>query len=206
MDIYFDVVPTDVWTAAGIRAVTQAGATIIYCDEDPNTQGIQPTLFNGGIANKFATMLSKPRGREAPARFTNGGEGAAGAYDPPAASPVTIANQLNVVYFANPLETPSSPAVDGYIARIAIDITEVKERPAFPIDQYPNWGAGPISFVPHGAVVVLRSVPQNQVGDTATATSDVPQLSFISWAVWYTPEPTSITLLVLGGLAARRRF
>ena len=73
VDIFFDVAPTDIWLAAGIRAVTENGATIIYFDSDLNTAGLQPGLFNGGTANKFTTMLSQPRNRDAAGRFTNGG-------------------------------------------------------------------------------------------------------------------------------------
>ena len=73
VDIFFDAAATDVWTAAGIRAVAENGATILYFDSDPNRVGLQPGLFNGGTANKFTTMLSKPRARDGAARFNNAG-------------------------------------------------------------------------------------------------------------------------------------
>ena len=201
VDIFFNVVPTDVWTAAGIRAVTENGATIIYFDSDLNTPGTQPGLLNGGTANKFTTMLSKPRNRDDAGRFTNAGAAAAGTYDPGGGAPATLPNMLNVAYFANPPETPSSPSFDGYIARIAVDVSGVAGAPA----DYGPWFAGPLASVPADAVVVLRSVGANQVGGTATATFDVPQLGFTSWAMWFIPEPTSLALLALGGLAATRR-
>jgi hypothetical protein len=70
VDIFFDVASTDVWTAGGIRAVTENGATLAYFDNDPNTGGTQPGLFNPGssIDTKFFTSLSKPRARDAAAR------------------------------------------------------------------------------------------------------------------------------------------
>ena len=91
VDIFFNVEPTDVWTAAGIRALTENGASLVYFDGDANAPGIQPGLFNGGTANKFTTMLSKPRNRDAAGRFTNAGAAPAGAYDPAAGVPVTTA-------------------------------------------------------------------------------------------------------------------
>jgi hypothetical protein len=201
VDIFIDVATTDVWTAAGIRAVTENGASLVYFDGDANTPGPQPGLFNGGVANKFTTMLSKPRARDGAARFTNAGAAPAGAYDPAAASPVTLAGELNVAYFASPPETPGSLSADGYIGRVVIT------RPAGSSDNYADWGAGPLASIPAGATVVLRSVgaPGGQAGGTATATFDVPQLNFTSWAMWYIPEPTSLALLALGGLAALRR-
>lgn len=205
VDIFFDVAATDVWTAGGIRALTENGATLSYFDNDNNTAGIQPGLFNGGVANKFTTMLSKPRARDGAARFTNAAAAAAGGYDPAAALPTTTAGELNVAYFASPPETPQSPAVDGYIGRVAVDVSLVPENPGFPKDDYANWGAGPVGDVPLGATVVLRSVGLNQPGGNASATFDVPALNFTSWAMWYVPEPTSLALLALGGLAAIRR-
>lgn len=205
VDVFFDVASTDVWTAAGIRALAQNGASLIYFDAEPNVAGNQPGLFNGGAANKFTTMLSKPRIRDGAARFTNAGAAAAGGYDPGSAVPITQPNEFNVAYFASPPENPQWPAVDGYIARIAVDISNVPPIPNADINDYNNWGSGPLGSIPAGSRVVLRSIGVNQAGGTATVTFDVPALNFTNWAMWYVPEPTSLTLLALGGLAAIRR-
>jgi hypothetical protein len=203
VDMFFDVVPTDVWTVAGIHAIARNGASIIYFDTAPNSPGVQPGLFNGGTANKFTTMLSKPRARDNAPRFTNAGAAAAGAYED-GASPITLPGELDVAYFASPPENPQSPAVDGYIARIAVDISNVTPIPGADINDYNNWGAGPIETIPLNSSVVLRCVGSRQPGGTATATFDVPALNFTNWAMWYVPEPTSLALLALGGLAATR--
>jgi hypothetical protein len=198
VDVRVQVVFGDIWVAAGIRAATENGATINYFDADANAAGVQPGLFNGGTANKFYTMLSKVRGRDVNRRFTDAYAAAAGAYDPQDASPVTDADLLNVAYFASPPEGKEFPLRDGYIARISVDISGVTEIPGYPIDDYANWGAGPI--VPPGALVVLRSVPQTQQFGTVIATFDVPELSGLNWYLYYVPEPHSVALLTIGAL------
>jgi hypothetical protein len=205
VDMYFDVAATDAWTAAGIRALTENGATFIYFDSDPNTAGLQPGLINGGTANRFTTMLSRPRVRDGAGRFTNAGARVTGAWDPASGVPVTQPGELNVVHITDPSATPGTPSVDGYIARIAVDISAVPPIPGVDIHDYSNWGVGPIGSIPAGARVVLRSIGLGQPGGTVTNTFDVPQFNFANWAMWYVPEPTSLALLALGGLTAIRR-
>lgn len=204
VDIYFDVASTDTWTAAGLRALTETGAAIIYFDANSVTPGIQPGLFSGGTDNRFTTMLSKPRNRDAADRFENGGAIAVSGYDPQG-GPITSPSFLNVSYFANPPESRLSPSVDGYIARIAVDISNVPPISGADIDDYNNWGAGPIASIPPNSSVVLRSAGFNEPGGTATVTFDVPAPAFSNWAMWYVPEPMMHGLLALGGLAAIRR-
>ena len=204
VDLFFDGVPTDVWTAGGFRAAAENEATLIYFDSDPVTPGLQPGLINGGVANKFTTSISKPRGRDAADRFTNAGVAVGGAFDLPGPIPDTRPDLVNVAYAVNPPETPGSASGDGYIARIAIDMSEVSEIPGFPKSDYANWGAGPIGSIPSSARVVLRSIGVNQPGGTAFSTFDVPALNFSSWAMWYVPEPTSLALLALGGVVTIR--
>lgn len=204
VDVFVDIATTDVWTAGGIRALTQSGAALQYWDSDANTAGVQPGLFNPGAANKFNTLLSKPRARDAAGRFTNAAAAAAGGYNPPAPTATATAGELNVAYFASPPETSTSPSVDGYVARIAVDISGVAGAPAGNTD----WRVGEIPAGTPESRIVLRSQPPSagsQSPGTVLATFDVPAIAGISWGMYFIPEPSSLALLALGALAIRRR-
>ncbi|MBI5864965.1 MAG: PEP-CTERM sorting domain-containing protein [Planctomycetes bacterium] len=201
-DVFVDIATTDVWTAGGVRALTLNGATLNYFDEDPNTPGVQPGLFNGGTANKFYTSLSKPRARDGAARFTNAAAAAAGAYNPTGPNAIKLPGELNVAYFASPPESSTSPSADGYVARLSVNIAGVS------VPAGATWGAGVLGTEPAGSTFVLRSEPPvggTQTPGTVLATFDVPQIAGVSWGIWFVPEPTSLVLLALGGLAAFRR-
>src|SRR5262245_32534682 len=70
VDVIVDVANTDVWTASGLHGEALGGATLIY-SHDPDSGDV--ILTNPGVENRFITFFSKPRGRDATARFTNGG-------------------------------------------------------------------------------------------------------------------------------------
>jgi hypothetical protein len=201
VDVYVDVADSDVWTGGGIRAIAEGGATLAYFDSDPTTPGTQPGLYNGGAANKFYTSLSKPRPRDGGGRFGNAGIELAGAYDPQGPSPTTTPNELNVRYAASPPESNDSPSVDGYVARIAIDVSGVA---GFPSD-FSMARVTTIDNIPQFATVVLRCVPLSAPFGTGVSTFDDPNAAGISWAISFCPEPTSAALLVFGGLAIVRR-
>ncbi|MBI5863290.1 MAG: PEP-CTERM sorting domain-containing protein [Planctomycetes bacterium] len=203
VDVYVDIAPTDVWTAGGIRAITYNGATFVYFDSDPNTAGTQPGLFDPGVENRFTTSLSKPRPRDADARFTSAGAVAAGGYTGRPPPPLTDPHELDVAYFAVPPESSTSPSVDGYVARISVDVSAV----GAPQDAF--WGISVLGAEPLGAVFVVQSrFPDRPRGNgTALATYDVPAPNGMDWSLWYlVPEPTSLSLLMLGGLAVRWRY
>ena len=81
IDVYVDVATTDAWTASGFQVFAREGATIQYFDQDPNTPGLQTGLINPGLANRYLTSLSRPRGRNANARFVNAAVATAGDYN-----------------------------------------------------------------------------------------------------------------------------
>ena len=186
VDVFVDVATTDVWTAAGIRVVAENGGVLRYADGETNTPGLQPGLINPGFEHRFYTSLSKPRNRNAVGRFENAGAAIAGGYDPPAQYPTTDPGVLSVAYFCSPPATSGSPSVDGYIARIAVDISGT----GLPED-YGGWGVSLITAIPPSATVVLRSVGVDQPFGTAVASFDLAALNGISWALWWIPEPAS---------------
>src|SRR5262245_844665 len=124
LDIFVDVAETDVWTAAGTAMLSYHGARFVYFDWDANTPGTQPGLINPGLDNGYTTAFSKPRARDADERFENAGAAIAGAYSNAGASPTMLPHFLDGTYFAYPPETSTSPSVDGYIARIALDLSD----------------------------------------------------------------------------------
>ncbi|MBI5863289.1 MAG: PEP-CTERM sorting domain-containing protein [Planctomycetes bacterium] len=200
VDVYVDIAETDVWTGTGIRVIALRGARLNY---DPNSSSFAP-LINPGTSDKFYTSLSRPRGRDDDARFNNGAAAVAGTYNPPGPWQGVNLTELNVAYFAVPPATSTSPSVDGYIARISIDVSRVGAPSGA------AWYAGDLGTEPPDAVFVLRSEPppppNSQTPGTVLATFDVPAISGIDWGLWYlVPEPTSLILISLLGVAACRR-
>lgn len=202
VDVFVDVAATDTWIAAGLRVVTSGGARLRYFEGDANRPIIQPTLFNPGIENKFLTSASRPRSRDEAERFTNAGAAAAGGYNPPVPTVTMTQSELSVSYFQSPLPTSTSPSVDGFIARIAIDIANIS------FQGNPTWGLGVPSSAPQGANIVLLSVPPpngNANPGTASATFDDRSLVGLDWAMWWViPEPGTFGMLVVAGLLMRR--
>ena len=192
VDIFVDIDVADVWTASGIRLTAHQGASLFY-DYDPNfPPKFQPPLFNPGVERKFATSLSRPRPRDANERFTNAGAAAAGAFDPPGALVVFESTELRAAYFASPPMSSGSPSVDGYIARIAVDVGAVVSD-----DEYSGWFAGDLADAPAGALIVLRSEPASAVAGTVFTTFDDPTLRGINWGLGYVPEPSEVCAFIV---------
>lgn len=185
------------WTASGVRAVTSNGATLRYA-ADPNTGA--PVLVNPGTANRFVTFFSRPRPRDADARYTNGAAATAGRYSPTGPTPTTTPGEVNVAYFSSPPPTIGSPAVDGAVFRISINLPA-----GISADQCiltPGTTTPPTSH----PITLLTSVGgQGDDRGSVAATFDAPQVTGLNWVVSAIPEPASLALLVLGGLAAFRR-
>ncbi|MBK8975696.1 MAG: hypothetical protein IPM29_07205 [Planctomycetes bacterium] len=172
VDVFADVAATDTWTAAGLRATTANGAVLRY--------GAGSALVNPGLADRFVTSVSRPLARDADARFNGALAAIAGRYDPTGPTATASAGEVNVAWFSSPPATSTSPSVDGYIARVVIDISRVV-------------GIDPATIVvapglpPAGTVPLLVSQPASAgstVAGTVAATYDVPTVTGIDWCVY----------------------
>lgn len=194
LDVFVDVAPTDVWTASGLHVrvpydVYEGGRVrLVYAaTNDPNTP--QPDqLVNPGYENRFLTSISKPRAnRGGSGRFENARVSIAGGYAPTNPMAHAAAWDLNVAYFALPLETQDSPSVDGYIARIALDVD--------PWLYYPPWifelATGPT--VPTGAFVIAEFRTYEALPGIGATTLDEPGVVGSDWYLYrtYVPEPAA---------------
>lgn len=177
VDYFVDVAATDVWTAAGTVVQAQNGATLIY-SRDPNDAVV---LFNPGLDDRYATLLSRPRARDDPQRFTNAAAAAAGKYGP-GPVPIVEPTSLSVVWFRSP---PGTPGEDGYVARIAIDLGPFADRR----DSLQISLAPPAPGLP---VLAYSHHPSERFG-WANGTYDVPLLNGLDWYLFDpVPEPASL--------------
>lgn len=205
VDVLVDVGADDVWTAGGLRGfVTPAGqglgVALRYAGTNDSNTPHDDRLFNPGAGNRFSTFFSKPRNRDTAGRYTNGAAAVAGRYSPTGPIETSTATEVSIAWFASPPEGSQSPSADGAIARIALDVSGVEALPEFG-----GFVAGALGAAT-GPIIFQSSTDQGDPG-TVSATFDVPVIVGIDWAVWYNviPEPASLTLLILGGIAALRR-
>lgn len=176
---------SDDWTVAGITGGTVNGATqnVVL---DPNTGAAVQTA--PGTANQLVTFVSLPRPATANARFTVAAS-IAGGFDPVTPVADLDTDSINIAWLEFP---PVSTTPDtGAIARIVIH----------------NGGA-----FAGNAVYISTTGPANP-GDVllgeyraASGTVDVPSpLASLTFGFYTVPEPATLALLALGGLAAIRR-
>jgi hypothetical protein len=175
------------WLTGGIQGTASAGA--FRYATDPNG-GVVLSGTRDFDASDEVTMVSKPRGQTAAARFKAGGTATIpGGYVGPQANGPT---SLDVSFFGTPGDF--SETTDGYITRVVVDLT----------------GSG----IAAGDVYAVAGTTPNNPGDTLIATglagagavgNPDALANTTTWSLFAVPEPASLALLVLGGLAAFRR-
>lgn len=196
IDYFVDVAETDVWIGAGTRVLTENGATLVYADYDPNTSGVQVTLINPGLNQRYTTSVSRPRVRNGNARFTNSGADIAGGY-PTAAAPATSPTHFEAWWTRFPPANPTTPSEDGYVARIAINLGAAGDRRDFLlVSENPP---------PDGSIIYGRCVVPGFPWGWANATFDVPALGGRDWYLFDpVPEPATFALLLCGAALLNR--
>jgi hypothetical protein len=182
---------------ADFTARPSEGVTLQYT-HDPDTGDV--ILTNPGTDHRFTTFFSKPRGRDATARFTNGGASSAGRYCPGAPNPPTAdPTEIDAVWFANPPETPSSPTVDGAIFRVALDISAT----GIPAEFFQVFTG---DTAPPGATAVFRCICTPSSPGVVSATFDAPTLVGVNWGVAFTPPPLKACCLPNGSCEDLTQF
>lgn len=196
VDIFVDVADTDRWTAGGIRGLAMNGATLRYARNDDPTTPEPDQVINPGTNNRFTTFVTKPRTRNGDGRYTNGGVAIAGQYSPPSLTGIANAAEINLVWFGGTKNDPDG--IDGYVARIALDLP-------YP-DEIQTLGIGPRDQMPPGALLYFACelVPPKENPGVVVTTYDDPTLIGTDWVLYWTPEPgTGMGLLVLGLMVAK---
>lgn len=208
VDVGVDVSANDWFVSAAIVGRTFNGATLEYgLYPDPNNP--LPTFLPPGLDNRFVSFGSAAYGRNDPPRFAPAGTiaeqtiGIVG--DQP--YPTFLPDEVGAGYFAIPLFAPSHPDAprgrDGYIARVALDITGVELPGASDPGNYRIFTPGQ---VPAGFEPVFLSDPwQGLQFGTYVFSNYSPNNSFAqNWGV-YVPEPHSMGALLVGSLVVIRR-
>lgn len=195
VDVFVDLSENDAWTGALINGTAHSGAELEFLTQDPNSV---PVFTAPGLDQRFVSFVSRPRGRNADERFTEAG--AAGVEGLPIGPPVPILTSATFRLTSyHPATPPPVVGLDGYIMRIALDLTNVSD-PAFRTDSTDIIVA---STPPPGAILLFDcSGPAPYGGISAIGTSF--EEAHIAWGVYGVPEPSALLLAILIAPALRR--
>ncbi len=204
IDVLVDVSADDVWCSGGIvTRVTAAGqslgATLVYGPGDEPNTARHENLFNPGTDNRFVTFLSRPRGRDDESRYTNAGAAIGTCYNGGSPIEYASATELDAIWFHSPPDFLLGS--DGATARVTLDVAALlAEHPAAQfVVGTPNSASGPI---------ILLSEYTYSPGFPGTANVgrfSENEISGLDWAVWYIPEPASLTSIASAVALFRRR-
>lgn len=192
-DVLISVSPTaDDWTVGGIAGGPTAAGVVHNYLADPNTGAAIMTAVGGaGTPGNPVTFVNTPQGQFSAKRFGAAGAASfAGSYSPASPTPVLNASEVNIAWLEFP---PVATSLDsGAIARVVIDLagSAYAGRSDIYVASTPN--------NPSDILLATYEVASGTVQNPAPLTT-------ITFGFWTVPEPSSLALLVLGGLAAWRR-
>jgi hypothetical protein len=174
------------WLTSGVSGTASAGSFRYAADAN----GPVLTGTRDYDASDEVSMLSRPRAQTAGARFKSAGAvSLAGGY---IGALTSTGSNIDVAGFQDPLAPVEN--VDGYIIRVVVDLTGSGIAAG---DVYAVAGTTPIN----GGDTLIAT---GQAGAGTTINPDALANSTL-WSLFAVPEPASLALLVLGGLAAFRR-
>lgn len=201
VDVFVDVTADDAFVSAGIFGYVQNGATLVY---DSNEQFLPP-----GPENRFVSFGSAAYDRNGVARFDPAGtisEQAIQVAGPRYSSggvPRFYATEIDATYFVVPPGPGGVPEEvagrDGYVMRIALDISDVEIPGGDDANNYRLFtpGSEPTGYLP----VFISDLPSGP--DTGMRVYTYRSNSDgADWGV-YVPEPTTAFLLIVLVCAAR---
>jgi len=204
VDVGVDVSSNDWFVSAGIVGRTFNGATLQYgLFPDPPI----PSFLPPGLDNRFVSFGSAAYGRNDPPRFAPAGTVAEQTIgivgDQP--YPTFLPDELGAGYVAIPPFAPGNPDApvgrDGYIARVALDITGVGLPGASEVANYRIFTPGQ---EPGGYSPVFISEPLQGLNfGTIVFGNNFPDEIGQNWGI-YVPEPSSAALLSLAALVLVR--
>ena len=199
-DVFVDVSDDQAWAGGGIFGSTTAfggaGARLVRL-----THNETPVFTAPGAENRFVTFVNRPRDRDSDERF--GPDGAVGVDGHPSgpATPVLDESTISLVWYRLPPVPPPPSEIgrDGYVVRIAVDLTNVVD-PAFRTDSENIIVA---TSPPPGALILFQSIASPEGGTFVnTYGFDSDQTD---WGIYGVPEPATGFILLLGCCCLRPR-
>ena len=194
VDINIEVTPDQTWNTLGMAGYTFGGARYQYA-HDPNTGDVLYT--NPGTDNRFVTFFNEPRARNGDGRFGPNAAVQVGSSHCIGQTPRFWDTELDAVFLPIGLE----PDRDGYIGRIAIDLSGFA-NPRFRTDSDDIIVA---TEPPPDADLIFNTFCGNiELGMQVSALP--ADTVYAGFGIYGIPEPaTAILAIALGGWLLRMR-
>ncbi|MCC6359809.1 MAG: hypothetical protein IT450_13775 [Phycisphaerales bacterium] len=197
IDIAAEPSSNDAFSGIGCWARTANGARLEYA-HDPN--GVVPTA--PGTENRFVTFFSRPRGRDADARFGSGAVLAVAGRYSGGVVPIFEPFLADAALFDSPGSPPGQPGPAGWVGRFVLDLSSAtdprfqSDSPAIVIAETP-----PVNSIPLLEFSAPAGIPGLYVWSENNASTE---LNFGVYGI--IPEPATTTcLLIFGSVLLRRR-